>query len=119
MKNLHHFPRILVFNGVVDFRKRRRSLVALVEAELKANPFENCLFVFFNRKKDCVRMIYWDLTGFAMWEKEFESEKFILLRNRNNSVLEISHQKLEWLLSGVDIWKIKTHTELKYASLLV
>lgn len=117
MKQLSSFTEILFYNGYVDFRKRRKSLAGFVESSLKLSPFSDKLFVFLNRRKDCVRALYWDKTGFAMWEKELEKERFIAQKNRNGTAIVLTSKQMEWLLEGVDIWKISTHKKLDYTGL--
>jgi transposase len=116
MKALTSFPRILLYRGFIDFRKRRRSLAALVESHLQEDPFSETLFLFVNRRRDCVRALYWDKTGFAMWEKELEKERFPMPRksDRSGSVI-LDEKRVQWLLEGVDIWKLKPHAELSYS----
>jgi transposase len=118
MKGLESFPKILFYNGRVDFRKRRKSLACLVESQLKEDPFSETLFFFLNKRKDCVRALYWDKTGFAMWEKELEKEKFLLPKKCAGEKLYLSANQVEWLLDGVDIWKIKKHKKLDFSSLI-
>lgn len=115
MKSLTCFPRILLFKGRVDFRKRRRGLAALVQGELGENPFAPTLFLFMNVRRDCIRALYWDKTGFAMWEKELEEAKFAWPKKaeRNGSVV-LSAQQVGWLLEGIDIWRLRPHAELSY-----
>lgn len=116
MRALSTFTRILLHRGIVDFRKGRRSLAALVEVELKENPFSPTLFLFMSRRRDCIRALYWDKTGFALWEKGLEEARFPWPRasERKGQVL-LTDQQLEWLLSGVDIWKLRPHSELEYS----
>lgn len=116
MRSLSTFPRILIFRGQIDFRKRRRSLAAVVQELLEEDPFSKTLFVFFNRRKDCVRALYWDKTGFAMWEKELEKDKFPWPKKlEQSSSVVLETQQVEWLLEGVDIWKLNPHQELNYS----
>ena len=116
VRALSSFPKILVFRGHVDFRKRRRSLAVVVQEEIKEDPFSTTLFVFLNRKKDCIRALYWDKTGFAMWEKELEKEKFPWPRKMpKEGSLILESRQVEWLLEGVDIWRLKPHENLDYS----
>ena len=116
MRATGSFPRILIYRGQVDFRKRRRSLAAFVQDQIGEDPFSSTLFLFLNRRRDCVRAVYWDKTGFAMWEKELEKDKFPWPRQlpREGSMI-LLNQQVEWLLSGMDFWKLKPHTELEYS----
>ena len=63
VRALSSFPSILVFRGTLDFRKRRQSLAALNQSELGEDPFSATFFVFMNRRRDCVRALYWDKTA--------------------------------------------------------
>ena len=115
MKALHSFPNIYVYPQHVDFRKGRRSLAAFVQGTLETDPFSKALFLFVNRRRDCVKALYWDRSGFALWEKGLEEAKFPWPKPPFSNRLEISSQQLEWLLDGVDIWRLKTHKELNYS----
>jgi transposase len=118
MRGVGDFPRVLMFNGYIDFRKRRRSLSAYVQAVLNEDPFSNTLFVFLNKGRDCIRLLHWDKNGFAMWEKELEEGKFPFPKCRSNEALEVTAAQLTWLMAGVDIWSGKLHRELKYSRLV-
>ena len=62
-------PVVYVCRDVVDFRKGIQSLSVLVEATLELDPFSEHLFVFCNRKRDKVKVLYWERNGFCMWQK--------------------------------------------------
>lgn len=100
----------------VDFRKGMMSLAALVERELGLDPFESRLFVFTNRHRNRVRILYWERNGFCLWQKRLEKERFHWLRREDDkAVASISGQQLNWLLDGYDIARMKPHKELKYS----
>ena len=50
----------------VDMRKSINGLAALVENELALSPMMEALFVFCNRGRDKIKLLYWDNTSFAM-----------------------------------------------------
>ena len=117
MRGLQTFPNILLYSVPIDFRKRRKGLSVFVQTVLQEDPFSATLFLFCNRKRDCIRALYWDRTGFAMWEKELEEAKFSWPKKPEVSGLKISSEQVAWLLEGIDIWKLKSHKELKYSAL--
>ena len=60
---------IYLYMDIVDFRKSINGLIVVVEQDMNLNPFRDALFVFCNKKRDKVKILYWDKTGFALWDK--------------------------------------------------
>lgn len=118
VRSLSTFSKIYLCRQFVDFRKSIDGLAMTAEVVLKKNPLEGSLFVFICKDKRRVKILYWDRTGFALWYKRLEKDRFKFApRYIENDVLYLSVEKLEWLLSGIDIFKMKAHEELKYESL--
>ncbi|WP_419650863.1 IS66 family insertion sequence element accessory protein TnpB [Thiolapillus sp.] len=69
-------PRIYLYQDPVDFRKSFRSLAAIVEQELGHNPFEGALYAFTNRRRDKIKLLYWEDNGFVLYYKSLAEEKF-------------------------------------------
>ena len=67
----------------VDFRKGINGLSLLVESELALNLFAPSLFVFRNRGRDKVKILYWEKNGFCLWQKRLEKERFHWLDRSN------------------------------------
>ena len=82
---------------------------------MQLDPFSEELFVFPSRDSRKIKLLYWDKSGFAVWYKRLEKEKF-LVRKRRNESLVISPECLKWLLNGYDIFKMKPHEKLNYES---
>jgi transposase len=61
--------RIFVATQPIDGRKGVDSLAAIVRSALSQDPLSGHLYVFFSRRCDRVRVVYWDRNGFAMWTK--------------------------------------------------
>lgn len=76
MLSLPPSVRIFVATLPVDGRKGADSLMAIVRDLLGHDPLSGHLFVFFSRRCDRVRIVYWDRTGFAMWTKRLERGRF-------------------------------------------
>jgi transposase len=114
VKFISSFPEIYLYSRFVDFRKSINGLSQIVEAELKMRPFSGALFVFMGRRKDRVKILYWDKTGFSLWYKRWEEARFCWRRDFDSDVVVLGHEQLEWLLSGVDIWRMKRHESLAF-----
>ncbi len=108
--------KIYLALGAADMRKAINGLSILVEQELTLDPFAGSLFVFSNRRRDIVKILYWDTNGFCLWQKRLEKERF-KWPNSEREVLEIGARQLNWLLSGLSIQEKRAHKELKYTEL--
>lgn len=102
----------------VDFRKSIYGLAQVVEQAMGRSPMERALFVFGPRSRDKVKILYWDRTGFCLWTKRLEKDRFAWPRTaeavRQNTgastpVLRLSVEQLDWLLRGFDILRMKAH----------
>jgi transposase len=87
----------------IDFRKSINGLLGIVETELELNAFTGALFVFCNKKRDKLKCLYWDKTGFALWYKRLEKHKFKWPVDTRLHPMPLSELQLNWLLSGFDV----------------
>lgn len=115
MRSIHEFNNVYLYQGIVDFRKSISGLSTMVEQQLNLSPFSDALFIFIAKDRKKLKLLYWDKSGFALWTKVLEEEKFILPRNRNADTKNITPKELERLLDGFDIYKIKPHKNLIYS----
>ena len=76
-------------------------MVALVEQALKLDPFAPAVYVFTNKRRDRVKLILWNRTGFWLLIKRLEADR--LAWPREAAVLELTVDQLHWLLDGVDL----------------
>ena len=116
MTQLSDMTAIYLHRDVVDFRKSINGLMMVVEAEMKLSPFSGGLFIFCNRARDKLKALYWDETGFCLWYKRLEKDKFKWPRKANQSIVNLSETQWDWLLSGLDLTKMQTHEPLSYAA---
>jgi len=116
VKTSTSFTGIYLHRDPIDFRKWVDGLVAIVKAEMRLDPFQTYLFLFTNRRRDRIKALYWDKTGYAVWYKRLEQDKFAWPRKSAEQTLSLSHQQLEWLLDGYDFTRLKPHDELRFAS---
>jgi len=107
-------PRVYLHRDVVDFRKAVNGLSVLVEQELGLNPFDESLFVFCNRARDRLKILHWDQTGFVLWYKRLEKEKFKWPSDDDESVIVLNEEGFRWLLSGLPIRPLEGHKPLNY-----
>jgi transposase len=98
----------------VDFRKSINGLSLLVEQGMGMSPFSQALFVFSARRRDKVKVLYWDQTGFCLWYKRLEQDRFRWPKDAESDVVRLSAEQFDWLLRGLDILKMKPHVAKKF-----
>jgi transposase len=100
--------RIFVYRGVTDMRRSFDRLAQMVEEHLEQDPESGHLYLFFNRRRDCVKMLLWEGDGFVIWYKRLEAGTFAVptpVAPANGSVpdgAQIRARDLNLLLAGVD-----------------
>jgi transposase len=95
--------RILAYRETVDMRKSFNGLVALVQGVLQEDPLSGCLFVFFNRRGNYMKLVTWDRTGFCLFAKRLEQGRFRLPAGEVKQ--EISLQAFRLILDGIALGK--------------
>ena len=109
-------PAVYLCVEPVDFRKAIQGLSLLVEQELELNPFEATLFVFINRRRDKLKILYWEKNGFCLWYKRLEKQRFKWPVGHSGATITLNGEQLNWLLDGFDLWKNQPHDSLYFNS---
>lgn len=104
MLSLPPSVRIYMATQPVDGRKGVDSLAALVRSALGHDPLSGHLYVFFSRRCERVRVVYWDQNGFAMWTKRLERGRFHPSFSPDGRLLAsaIDRATLMMLLEGIE-----------------
>jgi len=95
--------RIFVYTQPTDMRKSFNGLSGIVTQHFEADLFSGHLFVFFNRKRDFVKILMWDQDGLSIWSKRLESGTFEKLSRNTEGNFEIDSAELVMMLRGVQI----------------
>ena len=109
---------VYLCRDIVDMRKSINGLSILVEQGLALDPFQPALFVFCNRKRDKVKVLYWERTGFVLWYKRLEKQRFTWSPPGSEEVVELTGRELNWLLDGVDVFALTPHEEVSFETVL-
>jgi len=91
--------RILAYRHPVDMRKQFDGLVAIVRNELREDPLSGSLYVFINRRRNYVKGVYWDRTGYCLFAKRLERGRFTLPGDADT--FELTEQAFYLLLDGI------------------
>lgn len=105
MLSLPPSVRLFVATQPIDGRKGSDSLMVLVRDVLLHDPLSGHLFVFFSKRLDRVRIVYWDRNGIAMWTKRLEKGRFRPAFSKDGKLVVTSMEaaELALILEGIDL----------------
>lgn len=92
--------RIFVAVEPADLRKGFDSLCGMVRQTLKRDPLSGHLFVFANKSRQRIKILFWDRTGFVLWHKRLETGLF-QFPSAEDATLEVEPAQLTMLLDGI------------------
>ncbi|MGZ3745501.1 MAG: IS66 family insertion sequence element accessory protein TnpB [Pseudobdellovibrionaceae bacterium] len=114
MKSPSEFKKVLIHRDPVDMRMAINGLSALVETSGMGVLMEPHLFVFAGKRRNVIKVLYFDKSGFCLWQKRLERDKFPWPKKSTDEVIHLSTEHFQWLLDGYDVWKIKPFAELHF-----
>ena len=100
--------RIFVCTEPTDMRRGFDGLCGMTRELIRQDPLSGAFFLFRNRSRDRLKILYWDRDGLAIWYKRLEKGSFQLptdLKKPENesSGVEITAEELSLLLHGIDL----------------
>jgi transposase len=101
-----HLPasvRVYLCLSPCDMRRSFDGLHALVRDHLQLDAFSGHLYLFANKRKDRLKVLYWDRDGFAIWAKRLEAGRYVIPSGGGSYSSEITVEELGALLSGIDL----------------
>lgn len=120
MLNISRTTRVFLATEPTDMRKGFDGLFAIVESVISEDPFSGHLFVFRNRRRDRLKVLWWDRDGLAIFYKRLERGSYqfptdaIVRRSidspgdpSNSQRCEIRADELALLLEGIDLASVK------------
>lgn len=114
MRAIQSFEGVFLHRAPIDMRKSLDGLAAIVTHEIRQPLDGRFLFAFSGRRRDRVKLLWWDKTGLALTYKRLERDRFPWPK-AGDLVYTLSTLDLEWLLDGVDLAKVKRHRPAKFA----
>ena len=108
---------VFIATGVTDMRKSINGLSIIVEEELELSPLSGSIFAFCNRRKDIIKILYWDRNGFCLWHKRLEKDRFKWPQT-SEDVCQVHTRELAWLLDGLSLEQEQAHRSISYESVL-
>ena len=108
---------VYLMPGYTDMRKAINGLSQLVALTEQCKAFDGSYFVFCNKARQIIKILYWEKNGFCLWQKRLEKQRFKWPKDAN-SVSQLTSQQLRWLLDGLNPNTVKAHKEILYNTLL-
>jgi transposase len=105
--------RVFVRSGYTDMRKQINGLARIVQDHDSQGPFSGSYYLFMGKTRRSMKILYWDTTGFCLWQKRLEDDSFPWPKD-SEEISEITREQVLLLLRGLDIWR--EHQEKKYTS---
>lgn len=109
--------RIFVAVGATDMRKGFNGLQGIISGVLEQDPLSGHLFLFINRRRDKLKILYWDGDGLAIWYRRLEQGTFQMATIANDQTsVEIRSDEFMMLLRGVDLNSVRRRKRFSLAS---
>lgn len=111
MLALPSVPPVYLAAGATDLRKSIDGLAAIVQEGFALNPFDSCLFVFCNRERNKLKILYWEHNGFWLFYRRLERGTF-QWPTGTSAPLAVSGRELCWLLDGLSLSQRQAHPQV-------
>jgi len=115
MRALTEFQSVYLHRDPVDMRKAVNGLSEIVVQAQMGDLRGPHLFVFSGKRRDVIKILYFDKSGFALWYKRLEQAKFPWPKRHDTGALRITPAQMQWLLEGYDVWKMKPFEEFHFS----
>jgi len=99
--------RYFLYHAPTDMRKGFAGLSGLVRQHLDQELLSGDVFIFINRRRDRIKLLMWDQTGFALYYKQLERGTFERPSQGGTASVELCWSELVMLLEGIEIKSIK------------
>jgi len=116
MKSIKEFQFFYIHKNPIDLRKNIMGLSVIVQTQMNLDLRSSSLFIFCNKRRNLIKILYFDKSGFALWIKKLEESKFPWPKNLENEVISIELKNLELLLQGINVWS--KHKEVFFETVI-
>ena len=104
--------KVFVCTQPADMRRSFDGLGGMAVSIIEQDPMSGHLFVFRNRNRDRLKILYWDRDGLAIWYKRLEKGTFqfptdLIDKDKRSPRAEISSEQLSLLLGGIDLRSVE------------
>jgi len=100
--------RVYLAVGYTDLRRGIDGLAGIVQEQFELDPFTETLFLFCGRRRDRIKGLLWEESGFLLLYKRLESGSFQWPRT-GEEARQLTAQQYRWLMEGLSIEQPKAH----------
>ena len=115
MIQLSSVVRIFLCTRPTDMRKGFDGLTGLVQECFDQDPLTGHLFLFVNRRRDRIKILYFDRDGLAIWYKRLEAGSFEIPHASERNGIELQATQLALILSGIDLKTARQRKRFQHA----
>jgi len=94
--------RIWLYLEPVDMRCSFDGLAAIAKNQMHEDPLSGHLFVFINKRKTYLKILFFDRTGYCIWAKRLEAGQFSFAMDNSGSKQAMDFTSLKLLIEGLD-----------------
>jgi len=111
--------KVYLAAGPTDLRNNIDGLALMVQMKFKLDPFSPNLFVFCNRARNKMKILFWDKNGFWLYYRRLESGTFHWpVKCGSEKTIEVTEQQLSWILDGLHLVEPEAHREMTNRKLI-
>ena len=108
--------RIFLCTRPTDMRKSFDGLSGLIQECFDHDLLAGHLFLFVNRRRDRLKILYFDRDGLALWYKRLEAGSFEIPATADGDGIELQAAQLAMILSGIDLKRAHQRKRFQHAS---
>ena len=101
--------QIYIYTTSIDMRKSINGLIVILVDIFQKNPQQGDLFVFTNRHRNKIKILFWDNNGFVLYYKRLEKGRFNYSKYIQDDQICVSSAQLNALLMGLDFYLLGTY----------
>lgn len=106
--SLHQASRLYLYAKSVDMRRSFDGLHAIVQSEFDRDILDGDIFLFLNKRRDRIKILWWDGDGMAIFMKRLEAGTYQLpVVTPGHISLAMDRTQVELLLSGIELSSVK------------
>lgn len=110
--NTDEIKNIYVSNRYVDMRKSIDGLTLIVHSQFQMNVLDHSLFIFTNKARNRIKILYYENNGFWLFVRRIEHGKFKIKEYDHSNTRAITSTQLNWLLEGLEFEEILKEKQL-------